>query len=106
MAKLATARKTAMKRGAGGVARRTPSGVNRKERVLIEFSAALLKRADEAARALETNRSDLIRNAVEQLLDGMESRQFERELARAYAANSEMNRALARDFREVDREGF
>jgi Arc/MetJ-type ribon-helix-helix transcriptional regulator len=82
------------------------SKTGRKERVLIEFPSALLQRADEAARGLETNRSDLIRNAVERLLDEMEYRELERELAKAYAANAELNRALTLEFREVDREGF
>jgi hypothetical protein len=36
----------------------------------------------------------------------MESGKFERELACAYAANADMNRALADEFSEVDREGF
>ena len=77
-----------------------------KERVLIEFPSALLKRADEAARTLETNRSGLIRNAVERLLDEMEAKEFEQELARAYTANAQMNRALVAEFSEVDKEGF
>lgn len=77
-----------------------------KERVLIEFPSNLLKRADEVARSLETNRSGLIRSAVERLLDEMEAKEFERELGRAYAANAEMNRALVAEFSEVDKEGF
>ena len=87
-------------------ARQASSRDNRKERVLVEFPAVLLQRADAAARNLETNRSDLIRNAVERLLDVMESREFEQELAQAYAANAEMNRALAKEFEAVDREGL
>jgi metal-responsive CopG/Arc/MetJ family transcriptional regulator len=88
--------------------KRAPAGAraNRKERVLIEFPSALLKRADEVARSLETNRSGLIRSAVERLLVEVESREFERQLAAGYAANANMNRALAREFSEVDREGF
>lgn len=77
-----------------------------KERVLIEFPTTLLKRADEAARNLETNRSGLIRSAVERLLDEMEAKEYEQELAKAYAANVEMNRALVAEFSEVDKEGF
>jgi metal-responsive CopG/Arc/MetJ family transcriptional regulator len=84
----------------------SPVRANRKERVLIEFPSALLKRADEAARGLETNRSGLIRDAVERLLDELESGVFEQALARAYAANADMNRALAKEFSEIDREDF
>jgi metal-responsive CopG/Arc/MetJ family transcriptional regulator len=87
-------------------ARPVSSRANRKERVLVEFPAVLLRRADQAARNLETNRSDLIRNAVERLLDVMDSREFEHELAQAYAANADMNRALAKEFAAVDREGL
>lgn len=84
----------------------TRLAARRKERVLIEFPSTLLKRADEVARNLETNRSDLIRNAVERLLDEMEAKEFEQELAKAYAANAEMNRALVTEFSVVDQEGF
>jgi metal-responsive CopG/Arc/MetJ family transcriptional regulator len=107
MSKSASARKLpASSRAAAKNFRKAPPSAQRKERVLIEFPAALLQRADEAARGLEMNRSGLIRNAVERLLDEMESRRFEQELARAYAANSEMNRDLAKEFEAVDREGF
>jgi CopG family transcriptional regulator/antitoxin EndoAI len=78
----------------------------KKERVLVEFPAPLLKRADHAAAELEKNRSELIRTAVERLLDEMEKKKFEMELAAAYAANSSMNLDLAREFIHVDREGF
>jgi metal-responsive CopG/Arc/MetJ family transcriptional regulator len=77
-----------------------------KERVLVEFPSNLLERADRAAASLEKNRSELIRNAVEQLLDGIERKKFEAELAAAYAANSKMNLDLAEEFSQVDREGF
>ena len=92
----------------GNRAKAAPAGVraNRKERVLIEFPSNLLKRADAVARSLEINRSGLIRNAVERLLDEIESREFERQLAAGYAANAEMNRALAREFSAIDREGL
>jgi hypothetical protein len=77
-----------------------------RERVLIEFPTSLLERADEAARQLSKNRSELIRTAVEQLLNSIEASEFERKLADAYAANAAMNLALAEEFVEVDREGF
>jgi metal-responsive CopG/Arc/MetJ family transcriptional regulator len=77
-----------------------------RERVLIEFPSALLERADEAARGLDTNRSGLIRNAVEHLLDEMEAKKIEQELAVAYSANAELNRNLANDFEAIDQEGL
>jgi len=77
-----------------------------RERVLVEFPSSLLERADQAAAQLEKNRSELIRTAVEQMLEGMEREQFDLELAAAYAANSPMNLSLAQEFAHVDREGF
>lgn len=77
-----------------------------RERVLVEFSDSLLKRTDEAVGKIAKNRSELIRTAVEQLLDRMEKKEFERELAAAYAANAEMSLELAEEFAHVDREGF
>ena len=79
---------------------------NRNERVLIEFPAQLLARAEEAARGLQTNRSELIRNALEHFLTDMEAKEFERQLAAAYSANADRNRALADEFRTADPEGF
>jgi metal-responsive CopG/Arc/MetJ family transcriptional regulator len=78
----------------------------RKERVLVEFPGNLLKRADDAARKLGKNRSELIRVAVEQLLDEMEAKRFERELAAAYTANAQMSREIMEEFVHVDSEGF
>lgn len=78
----------------------------RKERLLIEFPESLLKRADEAARELNKNRSELIRTAVEQLLQGMAAKRLELELAAAYTANAQRNVELAEEFTNVDREGF
>ena len=78
----------------------------RKERVLIEFPEGLLRRADEAAKKLEKNRSELIRTAVEKLLNEMETKRFELELAAAYRANGQMSTELAGEFSHVDLEGL
>ena len=86
-------------------ARRDPS-YRKKERVLVEFPTNLLKRADEAARKLGKNRSELIRTAVERRLDEIDSNRFENELAGAYAANAAMGRSLCEEFASVDQEGF
>lgn len=77
-----------------------------RERVLVEFPVSLLERTDDAASKLEKNRSELIRTAVERLLEEMERTKFEAELAAAYAANAQMNRELVNEFANVDREGF
>jgi metal-responsive CopG/Arc/MetJ family transcriptional regulator len=78
----------------------------RKERILVEFPENLLKRADDAARRMDKNRSELIRTAVERLLEEMETKQFELELAAAYKANAPMSQEIMREFVHVDREGF
>lgn len=77
-----------------------------RERVLIEFPAGLLQQTDQAARALNRNRSELIRSAVEHFLKEMEAKRFEECLAAAYAANSNMNLELSKEFEVVDREGL
>ena len=79
---------------------------SRKERVLVEFPGNLLKRADDAARKLDKNRSELIRVAVEQFLDEMETKRFELELAAAYTANAQMSQEIMEEFVHVDSEGF
>ena len=78
----------------------------KKERILVEFSESLLKRTDEAASRMEKNRSDLIRTAVEKLLEMEEKQRFEQELASAYAANAKLSLKLAEEFAVVDREGI
>ncbi len=55
---------------------------------------------------LEKNRSELIRTAVEQLLEDMEKKKFETELAAAYVANAQMNIELTKEFAHADSEGF
>lgn len=78
----------------------------RKERVLVEFPESLLKRTDDAARGMDKNRSELIRTAVEEMLDRVETKRFELELAAAYTANAQMSREIVEDFVHVDSEGF
>jgi metal-responsive CopG/Arc/MetJ family transcriptional regulator len=55
---------------------------------------------------MDKNRSELIRTAVEQLLEEMETKQFELELAAAYTANAQTSREMMEEFVHVDREGF
>jgi metal-responsive CopG/Arc/MetJ family transcriptional regulator len=78
----------------------------RRERILVEFPESLLKRADEAARKLEKNRSEFVRTAVEQMLTEMETKRFESELAAAYTANAGLSLEMVEEFSHVDREGF
>jgi len=77
-----------------------------KERILIEFPAAALRKAEKAARAEGVSRSDFIRTAVEQRLAAIAEVEFERELEESYKANAEFNRQIMKEFEHVDREGW
>jgi hypothetical protein len=77
-----------------------------KERVLIEFPAAALRRADKAARAEGVSRSEFIRTAVEARLEALTMAEFERELEESYKANAEFNLQILKEFEHVDREAF
>jgi metal-responsive CopG/Arc/MetJ family transcriptional regulator len=75
-----------------------------KERVLIEFPSADLRRADAAARAAGVSRSEFIRSAVQERLAENSIAEFERELAEACIANNARNLELLKEFKHVDRE--
>ena len=75
-----------------------------KERVLIEFPAAALRRTDEAARAEGVSRSEFIRTAIEQRLEAIAEAEFERELEESYKANAEFNLQILKELEHVDRE--
>ena len=75
-----------------------------KERVLIEFPAAALRKADKAARAEGVSRSEFIRTAIEQRLEAIAEAEFERELEESYKANAEFNLQILKEFEHVDRE--
>jgi metal-responsive CopG/Arc/MetJ family transcriptional regulator len=77
-----------------------------KERVLIEFPVAALRRTDEAARAEGVSRSEFIRTAIEQRLDAIAEKEFERELEASYKANAEFNLQILKEFEHVDREAW
>jgi len=77
-----------------------------KERVLIEFPAAALRQAEEAARAEGVSRSEFIRSAVEARLEALAVAEFERELAEACIANNQRNLELLKEFEHVDREAW
>ena len=84
---------------------RKPAAVRpAKERVLIEFPAAALRRAEEAAHAEGVSRSEFIRTAVERRLEAIAEAEFERELEESYKANAEFNLGILKEFEHVDRE--
>jgi metal-responsive CopG/Arc/MetJ family transcriptional regulator len=86
---------------------RKPAAVRpAKERVLIEFPVAALRRAEEAAHAEGVSRSEFIRTAVEARLEAIAEAEFERELAEACIANSARNLEMLKEFEHVDREAW
>jgi hypothetical protein len=85
---------------------RQRSAAHAKERVLVEFPVLLLKRTEEAASQLATDRSKFIRAAVEEKVANMQRQRLEEELAAAYAANSQFDLKLSADFKHVDGENF
>jgi metal-responsive CopG/Arc/MetJ family transcriptional regulator len=72
----------------------------------VEFPTELLRRAEEAAQQLQTNRSQLIRNSVQEYVLRLERKRFEEELAEGYRQDAELNRRLCAEFAYVDAENF
>lgn len=97
---------TSARKATSSANRRATAGKAAKERVLIEFPAAALRRADEAARAAGVSRSEFIRTAVERQLKAKDAEAFERELEEAYKANAAFNRQIFQEFEHVDREAW
>ena len=97
---------TTVRKAASAANRRAATRKPAKERVLIEFPAAALRRADAAARAQGISRSEFIRAAVARQLEAKDAEQFERELAEACIANNARNLELLKEFEHVDREAW
>lgn len=76
------------------------------KRVAVDFPEPLLRRTEEAASALATNRSELIRQAVEHFLQMHRKKAIQAELAAACEANAEFSRQLCQEFAYVDSENL
>ena len=72
------------------------------KRILIEFPENLLERTEAAAEELSTDRSKLIRSAVENFLESMEQQRIQRELEEAYAANANFALLVCDDLAHLD----
>jgi metal-responsive CopG/Arc/MetJ family transcriptional regulator len=75
-------------------------------KVVVDFPEPLFRETQRAAADLSTNRSSLVRAAVEHYLEGLRRKKLEEELAAGYAANSAMDRGIADEFAAVDYETF
>jgi metal-responsive CopG/Arc/MetJ family transcriptional regulator len=72
------------------------------KRVVVDFPAPLLIRAESAMAELATNRSELIRMAVEQYLEIRQRAKMEQDLAEGYMANAEQARQGCEEFAYID----
>jgi len=76
------------------------------KKVIVEFPEDLLRRAEEVASELSTNRSELIRSAVEAYVLRRDAAALEKELAEGYRANADFDRQIAQEFAHVDAENI
>ena len=76
------------------------------KKVIVEFPEDLLRRAEEAASELSTNRSELIRSAVEAYLKARAKAELEKELAEGYRANAGLDQQIAQEFAHLDAENI
>jgi metal-responsive CopG/Arc/MetJ family transcriptional regulator len=67
------------------------------KKVVIDFPERLFRETEEAVVALQTNRSNLIRLAVETYLDQLRRTKLEQELAEGYRANASQARGIAEE---------
>ena len=87
--------------------RNLPSAATAASRkVVVEFPAPLFRETERVAAEIGTNRSKLIRRAVEQYLEALQRKRLEQELAAGYVANSALDRGIAEEFSAVDYETF
>jgi metal-responsive CopG/Arc/MetJ family transcriptional regulator len=93
--------RTARKRGSLPAADTSAS-----RKVVVDFPAPLFRETERVVAEIGTNRSKLIRCAVEQYLEALQRKRLEQELAAGYVANSALDRRIAEEFSAVDYETF
>lgn len=76
------------------------------KKVIVEFPEDLLKQAERVASELSTDRSKLIRSAVEAFLEGRAKTQLEEELAEGYRTFATLDREIAKEFAHIDSENL
>jgi metal-responsive CopG/Arc/MetJ family transcriptional regulator len=74
------------------------------KKVIVEFPEDLLREAEKVASELSTDRSKLIRSAVETFLDDRAKMRLEEELAQGYRSFAALDREIAKEFEHVDLE--
>ncbi len=76
------------------------------KKVIVEFSETLLKETEEAASQQSTDRSKLIRSAVERYLENLKKAELEQALAEGYRTHGELDRQIAEQFAHSDNENL
>lgn len=82
------------------------SAASATRKVIVEFSETLLKETEEAASQLSTDRSKLIRSAVESYLARLKKEELEEALAEGYRTHAELDRHIAEEFAYSDTENL
>jgi metal-responsive CopG/Arc/MetJ family transcriptional regulator len=83
-----------------------PAATAASRKVVVDFPAPLFRETERVVAEIGTNRSKLIRCAVEQYLEALQRKRLEQELAAGYVANSALDRRIAEEFSAVDYETF
>jgi metal-responsive CopG/Arc/MetJ family transcriptional regulator len=76
------------------------------KKVIVDFPERLYEETKAAARELSTNRSQLVRSAVEQYLQTLQRQKLEQRLIEGYRRNADLDRRIADDFAFVDAENL
>lgn len=87
------------RKGTGGKNKTMAAAETKK--VIIQFPATLLERTQALADSLHTDRSKLIRAAVEEKVDRLEREQLEAKLREGYLANSDLLAKTSAAFENV-----
>jgi metal-responsive CopG/Arc/MetJ family transcriptional regulator len=73
-------------------------------KIIVELPAQLYAEAEKLTEQLSTNRSALIRSALQEYLEKWRRQELENELAEGYIANASQALETAEDFIHVDSE--
>ena len=74
----------------------------RSVKIAIDLPASLFRKTEKAVSELSTNRSSLVRAALDMFLQKLERDKLEREIADSFSANQDLDRQLLEDFKHVD----
>jgi metal-responsive CopG/Arc/MetJ family transcriptional regulator len=74
------------------------------KKVAVDFPVTLIEEAECVAAELNTNRSNLIRLAVERFLADRQQSKLDEELAAGYIANADLARRISEEFKYADSE--